>query len=237
MQWGAKEKEEFYDGLTKFGVGSWKAMKDHYNSLAPHDLRLKLMRLIGRQDLGEYFGLRLTEADVAAQFERNQKIGREHKHLWKNGMIVKDEQGTAERLIKETEGTLTAVKKRTASAPPPPQQPKKRKITSLQDEDQAGTSGGEASPRKKQASSKNSNLENNANGNNTNGHHSTTPNGTSSTMNGNSNTTSTATHHHHNSNENLLPSAGLEKDLELDDNLFLMGEDDPIVPKDFLSED
>lgn len=126
--WGTRQQGLFYEGIKEYGVGEWKTIKDRYPELVPYDLRQKLMRLIGRQDLGEYSGLKLTEDEIAAQKKRNLAISHKQAHLWKNGMLVKDEKGTVEKQIKSTSHTLDAARKRTASSKTNSTPTKKRKV-------------------------------------------------------------------------------------------------------------
>ena len=105
--WGQKEKELLVEAIGEFGIGKWQLMKAKYVLLAKHDLRAKAMRLLGRQDLGEYNGMKFSAEDVEREYRRNQEIGKQ-LGAWKNGMLVADEAGQVQKRIAETHHTCIA---------------------------------------------------------------------------------------------------------------------------------
>lgn len=58
------------------------------------------MRLVGRQNLQEYKDWKGNEEDIKAEYERNKEIGIKCG-AWKGGVLVSDDKGLVEKMIKE----------------------------------------------------------------------------------------------------------------------------------------
>jgi hypothetical protein len=64
-----------------------------------NELRLKTIRLIGRQNLELYKGWRGTEQDILNEYEHNKEIGKEC-NSWKNNVLIYDDAGLVYEAIK-----------------------------------------------------------------------------------------------------------------------------------------
>jgi len=79
-------------GLEKFGFGEWEAIaKEYFPEADQNEIRIKAMELVGKQDLREYLGKKLTAEELQAEREKNLKEGEEKKLLvW--GKVMADER-------------------------------------------------------------------------------------------------------------------------------------------------
>lgn len=71
-----------------------------HNKKGPNELRLKTMRLIGRQNLQEYKFWKGGAEEIAKEYEWNKSIGLK-LGCWKSGVLVYDDSGKVADLIAE----------------------------------------------------------------------------------------------------------------------------------------
>ncbi|KAI8924991.1 hypothetical protein BC831DRAFT_401676 [Entophlyctis helioformis] len=101
--WTDTERRKLLHGIATLGIGRFREMAEQLlPEWSPNDLRVKTMRLMGRQNLQMYKGWRGDEAAVAAQFERNKRIGL-RLGCWKNSVLVADDEGKVLEAILATE--------------------------------------------------------------------------------------------------------------------------------------
>eukprot|EP01135_Chromosphaera_perkinsii_P010445 Nk52_evm8s2133 gene=Nk52_evmTU8s2133 len=102
-KWTDKEKDLLLKGIEEYGIGNFGEIS---KALLPdwtrNDLRVKAMRLMGRQNLSLYKGWKGNKAAIEKEFNRNKEIGDRHG-CWKGGMLTTDDAGKVERDIMATE--------------------------------------------------------------------------------------------------------------------------------------
>lgn len=72
-----------------------------------NDLRLKTIRLIGRQNLQLYKGWKGNGDAIAKEYERNKEVGLKFG-TWKQGCLVYDDDGLVEQELLAMKGSATA---------------------------------------------------------------------------------------------------------------------------------
>ncbi|KAJ2028085.1 hypothetical protein GGI01_000977 [Coemansia sp. RSA 376] len=92
-KWGDEEKRKLLEGIERYGIGHFREISD---SLLPdwsgNDLRMKTIRVIGRQNLQLYKDWKGDSEAVQREYERNKDIGLQHG-TWKGGALVYDDDG------------------------------------------------------------------------------------------------------------------------------------------------
>jgi hypothetical protein len=119
-KWTEKERELLIQGIEKHGIGNFRVISEELlpewvnlllamsssNLLtvllqSANDLRIKTMRLMGRQNLQEYKGWKGTLDDIKEEYERNKRIGLAC-NAWKNNVLVADDDGKVAAMIQDT---------------------------------------------------------------------------------------------------------------------------------------
>ncbi|KAJ2158432.1 hypothetical protein GGF46_003783 [Coemansia sp. RSA 552] len=107
-KWGDDEKRKLLEGIEKYGIGHFREISE---GLLPdwsgNDLRMKAIRVMGRQNLQLYKGWRGNAEAVQREYERNKEIGL-RLGTWKGGALVYDDGGLV----------LTAIEESNRQAPP-----------------------------------------------------------------------------------------------------------------------
>ncbi|KAI8099352.1 uncharacterized protein BX664DRAFT_254275 [Halteromyces radiatus] len=102
-KWTDVEKELLIQGIAKHGIGNFGLIsKESMPKWSTNDLRVKCIRLIGRQNLQLYRGWKGNAEDIAREYERNKAIGLKFG-TWKQGVLVYDDEGNVEKEILATE--------------------------------------------------------------------------------------------------------------------------------------
>ncbi|KAJ2775962.1 hypothetical protein IWQ57_000119 [Coemansia nantahalensis] len=101
-KWGEDEKCKLLEGIERYGIGCFREISE---SLLPewsgNDLRMKSIRVMGRQNLQLYKGWRGDAAAVQREYERNKEIGL-RLGAWKGGALVYDDDGRVLKAIEES---------------------------------------------------------------------------------------------------------------------------------------
>ncbi|KAJ1857680.1 hypothetical protein GGH12_003500 [Coemansia sp. RSA 1822] len=101
-KWGDDEKSKLLVGIEKYGIGHFREISE---SLLPewsgNDLRMKSIRVMGRQNLQLYKDWRGNAEDVRREYERNKEIGL-RLGAWKGGALVYDDDGLVLKAIEES---------------------------------------------------------------------------------------------------------------------------------------
>ncbi|KAI9255718.1 hypothetical protein BDA99DRAFT_547968 [Phascolomyces articulosus] len=96
-KWTEVEKELLIQGIEKHGIGSFgEISKESLPKWSTNDLRIKCIRLIGRQNLQLYRGWKGNADDIAREYRRNKEIGLKFG-TWKQGVLVYDDEGLVEK--------------------------------------------------------------------------------------------------------------------------------------------
>ncbi|KAG2234717.1 hypothetical protein INT48_004155 [Thamnidium elegans] len=75
-KWTDVERGLLIQGIEKYGIGHFGEMsKEYLPKWSTNDLRVKSIRLIGRQNLQMYRGWKGNEQDIAREYEANKEIG------------------------------------------------------------------------------------------------------------------------------------------------------------------
>eukprot|EP00128_Syssomonas_multiformis_P004308 Colp12_sorted_trinity150504_noHs@12585 len=91
--WGEEQKQLLIQGISKYGVGFFDDIsKNLLNDWTPNELRIKTIRLMGRQNLSLYKGWKGDAAAIEEEFEFNKEIGLQFG-TWKGGVLVSDDDG------------------------------------------------------------------------------------------------------------------------------------------------
>ncbi|KAI8820736.1 uncharacterized protein EV422DRAFT_496437 [Fimicolochytrium jonesii] len=99
-KWTESDRALLVKGIEKYGIGHFREISEALlPAWQPNDLRVKSMRLMGRQNLQEYRGWRGTEEDIKAEFARNNEIG-VRLGCWKSGVLVFDDDGLVDAEVK-----------------------------------------------------------------------------------------------------------------------------------------
>ncbi|ORZ28514.1 hypothetical protein BCR41DRAFT_418577 [Lobosporangium transversale] len=100
-KWTDKERELLIKGIEKYGIGHFREISEEFLPLwSGNDLRIKTMRLVGRQNLQLYKDWKGNEQDLAREFELNKAIGLKYG-AWKAGTLVADDDGLVAKAIEE----------------------------------------------------------------------------------------------------------------------------------------
>ncbi|KAG0204017.1 hypothetical protein BGX28_003896 [Mortierella sp. GBA30] len=100
-KWTDKERELLIKGIEKHGIGHFREISEEFlPSWSGNDLRVKSMRLMGRQNLQLYKDWKGNELDMAREFELNKAIGLKYG-AWKAGTLVADDDGLVAKAIEE----------------------------------------------------------------------------------------------------------------------------------------
>ncbi|KAF9959202.1 hypothetical protein BGZ72_010138 [Mortierella alpina] len=100
-KWTDKERELLIKGIEKHGIGHFREISEEFLPLwSGNDLRVKSMRLMGRQNLQLYKDWKGNEQDMAREFELNKAIGLKYG-AWKAGTLVADDEGMVAKAIEE----------------------------------------------------------------------------------------------------------------------------------------
>ncbi|CAG8563594.1 9953_t:CDS:2 [Diversispora eburnea] len=92
-KWTEKERALLMKGIQKYGIGHYREISEEFLlDWTAQDLRVKTMRLIGRQNLQLYKDWKGNEDAIKKEYEQNKKIGLE-VGMWKAGTLVYDEKG------------------------------------------------------------------------------------------------------------------------------------------------
>ena len=87
-----EEEDLIAEGIEKFGFGEWKLIVDEYFPEADvNEVRIKAMELVGKQDLGEYVGKKMSREELDAERLKNLEIGKQ-KGLLVWGKVMADER-------------------------------------------------------------------------------------------------------------------------------------------------
>ncbi|KAI9096599.1 hypothetical protein DFS34DRAFT_581366 [Phlyctochytrium arcticum] len=97
-KWTESDRALLIQGITKHGIGHFRAISEELlPDWRPNDLRIKTMRLIGRQNLQAYKDWKGDETEIAKEYERNKELGLRFD-CWKAGVLVADDDGNVERI-------------------------------------------------------------------------------------------------------------------------------------------
>ncbi|KAG0239450.1 hypothetical protein BGX31_002788 [Mortierella sp. GBA43] len=111
-KWTDKERELLIKGIEKYGIGHFRQISEELlptwitdcslmnDYQSGNDLRVKSMRLMGRQNLQLYKDWKGNEQDIAREFELNKAIGIKYG-AWKGGTLVADDEGLVAKAIEE----------------------------------------------------------------------------------------------------------------------------------------
>jgi hypothetical protein len=105
--WDQNCRSLLIKGISNHGIGQFRKISEEFlPDWTAQELRLKTIRLIGRQNLQLYknwkgmFCLMLgNEADIIREFEFNKEIGLEFQS-WKGNVLVYDDEGLVLEAIK-----------------------------------------------------------------------------------------------------------------------------------------
>ncbi|OLY84772.1 hypothetical protein AYI68_g1057 [Smittium mucronatum] len=98
-KWGDAEKLLLVQGIEKYGIGHFREVSDNLlPEWSANDLRVKTIRIIGRQNLQLYKDWKGNSEDIKHEYERNKKIGTE-LDCWKGGVLVYDDDGKVLKAI------------------------------------------------------------------------------------------------------------------------------------------
>ncbi|KAJ3045052.1 hypothetical protein HK097_001296 [Rhizophlyctis rosea] len=100
-KWTDTERALLIKGIEKHGIGHFKNISDEsLPAWSTNDLRLRTIRLIGRQNLQLYRDWKGNEDAIMKEYERNKEIGLRFG-TWKQGVLVYDDEGLVEAAIRE----------------------------------------------------------------------------------------------------------------------------------------
>ncbi|RKP38004.1 hypothetical protein BJ085DRAFT_8957, partial [Dimargaris cristalligena] len=98
-KWTDHERGLLIQGITEYGIGHFRAISDNLLSdWSPNDLRIKTIRLIGRQNLQLYKNWQGGEAEILREHARNKAIAMQFD-MWKNSCLVYDDDGRVLKAI------------------------------------------------------------------------------------------------------------------------------------------
>ncbi|KAJ1665243.1 hypothetical protein IW140_003489 [Coemansia sp. RSA 1813] len=101
-KWGDEEKIKLLEGIEKYGIGHFREISE---TLLPewsgNDLRMKAIRIMGRQNLQLYKEWKGDKDAVKREYERNKEIGLRFG-TWKGGALVYDDDGHVLKAIEES---------------------------------------------------------------------------------------------------------------------------------------
>ncbi|OZJ04415.1 hypothetical protein BZG36_02917 [Bifiguratus adelaidae] len=98
-KWTSTEKDLLIQGIEKYGIGHFREISEELlPAWSGNDLRLKTIRLIGRQNLQLYKDWKGNAEAIAQEYERNKAIGLQYG-MWKGGCLVYDDEGKVEAAL------------------------------------------------------------------------------------------------------------------------------------------
>ncbi|ORZ26026.1 hypothetical protein BCR42DRAFT_316554 [Absidia repens] len=104
-KWTETEKQLLIKGIEEHGIGNFGLIsKESLPKWSTNDLRVKCIRLIGRQNLQLYRGWKGNADDITREYERNKEIGLKYG-TWKQGVLVYDDDGMVEKELLATAAT------------------------------------------------------------------------------------------------------------------------------------
>ncbi|CAG8740170.1 12690_t:CDS:2, partial [Acaulospora morrowiae] len=102
-KWTEKERDLLIKGIQKYGIGHYREISDEFLlEWSAQDLRVKTMRLIGRQNLQLYKDWKGDVDAIKKEYEKNKRIGLK-TGMWKAGTLVYDEKEVVLKMIQEQE--------------------------------------------------------------------------------------------------------------------------------------
>ncbi|CEG71811.1 hypothetical protein RMATCC62417_07480 [Rhizopus microsporus] len=100
-KWTEVEKTLLIEGIEKYGIGHFgEISKELLPKWSTNDLRVKCIRLIGRQNLQLYRDWKGNAEDIAREYEANKAIGLKYG-TWKQGVLIYDDDGKVEKELIE----------------------------------------------------------------------------------------------------------------------------------------
>ncbi|KAG1147067.1 hypothetical protein G6F37_007693 [Rhizopus arrhizus] len=100
-KWTDVEKNLLIEGIEKYGIGHFgEISKELLPKWSTNDLRVKCIRLIGRQNLQMYRDWKGNAEDIMREYEANKEIGLKYG-AWKQGVLVYDDEGNVEKALEE----------------------------------------------------------------------------------------------------------------------------------------
>ncbi|KAJ2356768.1 hypothetical protein GGF43_001866 [Coemansia sp. RSA 2618] len=101
-KWGDDEKQKLLEGIEKYGIGHFREISENLlPDWSGNDLRMKSIRVMGRQNLQLYKDWRGSADAVQREYERNKEIGL-RLGTWKGGALVYDDDGLVLKAIEES---------------------------------------------------------------------------------------------------------------------------------------
>ncbi|KAI8336075.1 hypothetical protein BC941DRAFT_354486 [Chlamydoabsidia padenii] len=98
-KWTDVEKDLLIKGIAKHGIGNFGLIsKESLPAWTTNDLRVKCIRLIGRQNLQLYRGWKGDADDIKREYQFNKSIGLKYG-TWKQGVLVYDDDGKVEKAL------------------------------------------------------------------------------------------------------------------------------------------
>lgn len=83
-----------------FFLQCWSCASINIFAQSTNDLRVKCIRLIGRQNLQLYRDWKGNAEDIAREYEANKAIGLKYG-TWKQGVLIYDDDGKVEKELIE----------------------------------------------------------------------------------------------------------------------------------------
>ncbi|KAJ1912946.1 hypothetical protein IWQ60_009427 [Tieghemiomyces parasiticus] len=102
-KWTDRERSLLIQGISTHGIGHFRAISEELlPGWSPNDLRIKTIRLIGRQNMQLYKDWKGDEAAILRENARNREIAQRFD-MWKNGCLVYDDDGQVLQAILASE--------------------------------------------------------------------------------------------------------------------------------------
>jgi hypothetical protein len=99
-EWTEEFRGLLIQGIKEFGIGQFRSISQKYlPDWTPNELRLKTIKLIGRQNLSSYKNWKGGEEEIAEEYRKNKEIGQKFG-CWKGGCLVNDDEGLIEESMK-----------------------------------------------------------------------------------------------------------------------------------------
>ncbi|KAI7862926.1 hypothetical protein BDF14DRAFT_1876446 [Spinellus fusiger] len=96
-KWTDVERSLLIKGIEEYGIGHFgEISKELLPKWSSNDLRVKCIRLIGRQNLQLYRDWKGNEEALLREYEYNKDLGLRHG-AWKQGVLVYDDAGYVEK--------------------------------------------------------------------------------------------------------------------------------------------
>ncbi|KAJ1965411.1 hypothetical protein IWQ62_002672 [Dispira parvispora] len=106
-KWTERERALLIEGIGLYGIGHFREISEKLlPAWSVNDLRIKCIRLIGRQNLQLYRDWKGTEEDIQREYQRNKDIGLRFS-MWKGSCLVYDDDGHVLKAILATEPSAT----------------------------------------------------------------------------------------------------------------------------------